>query len=202
MFPKIACLAVWVCLAIMCFGCRQGRVSNETAVENPPETSEPDDNCPVRIENFSGLFFDCPDGWMVATESERVVSIKNTDREVMLSAGFAPEDYFLPSGNVNDEKYADQYALIRLESFDFQIERVGDWQRFLSENAPEISAFEEIELDNGLTAIEPTGFSGALLGDEALIISLPERVVIAALHTQGWQPDAHATFLNLVNGLR
>ncbi|NIV16486.1 MAG: hypothetical protein GWN62_36120, partial [Aliifodinibius sp.] len=52
----------------------------------------------------------CPEDWIIEREDENTVRLKDTDLEIVLSTGFVPDDYFMPNGFVNDEKYAEHYA--------------------------------------------------------------------------------------------
>jgi len=149
-------------------------------------------------ENVS---FDIPAEWQKVHETSDSIMLKDTDLEIMLSSGFVPEDYYLPSGVLNDEKYADKYIAVRLETYDFQINSESDWTGFVDEYFPQIEKFEITEI-NGHMAIEPNEFSGILLGDKIMFIDLGENVIGAFLHHQGRDKDeAKMYFSQILNSL-
>jgi len=143
-----------------------------------------------------------PDDWVIEKEDENTVLIKDTDLRVILSTGFAPDDYFMPNGRVNDEKYAESYALIRIEEFDAQAENVYDWHEFLTKNFPEVNDYK-IQGNDGSYAIEPIEFSGVMLGEKSVMISKENKMLVVSLHCQKRQSqDAEAIFWQITDSLR
>ena len=154
----------------------------------------------AKTENLAEL---CPEDWYFQRESENVVLIKDTDLEVILSTGFVPDDYFMPNGYVNDEKYAESYVLIRLEEYEHEVNDIFDWHLFLKEYHPEVSDFRMLDRDEGQYGIMPIAFDGVMLGEKIVMISLSGKVMVVTLHFQGNTRDnAQRVFDQIVRSLR
>jgi len=153
-----------------------------------------------KTENLAEL---CPEDWYFQRESENVVLIKDTDLEVILSTGFVPDDYFMPNGFVNDEKYADSYVLIRLEEYEHEVNDIFDWHLFLKEYHPEVSDFRMLDRDEGQYGIMPIAFEGVMLGEKIVMIAIGDKVMVVTLHSQGnTQDNAQRIFDQIVRSLR
>ncbi|MFZ5364876.1 MAG: hypothetical protein ACOZBH_01595 [Patescibacteria group bacterium] len=139
---------------------------------------------------FEGVSFVKPDELFDVKVTKGQIVLKDTDREVLVSSGLAPDDYYLPNGLVNDEKYAEQYVLITLEVFDFRVNTENDWPLFFQENMPEIISARPIENLAGNPAVEPTAFAGIVLGNRIALVAVADKVILLRMLVSARDEDS------------
>lgn len=200
--------AIIICCAmifsVILIGCSH-KDENNLPTQQPRQGAENEQNyeydIPPRYESEKASF-DMPSDWQLIEESDDSILLKDTDLEVILSSGFVPDDYYLSSGRLNDEKYADKYIVVRIETYDFQIVRESDWIQFVDEHYPQIEKFEITEISDSRQAIEPTELSGILLGNKIMFIDHGEKVIGAFLYHQGRDKnEAESYFSQIINSL-
>jgi len=195
-----------IVLAFSLFGCRNLKQydpgSNDYKAPEKKEDiefhAEPDE------ENlFADIRFDYPAEWHINFEENDTIILKDVEQDVLLSTGFAPVDYFIPNGMVNDEKYSEHYILVKLQVIDYTVEKMSDWNNFIRINVPDIVSFENVDLDSRQLAIRPIEFSGIMLGNKIMIVAVYDKVVIASLHYQArTHEEAEDSFMLIIESLR
>jgi len=195
-----------IVLAFSLFGCRNLKQydpgSNDYKAPEKNESFEFQAE-PEEENLFADIRFDYPAEWHINFEANDIIILKDVEQDVLLSTGFAPADYFVPNGMVNDEKYSEHYILVKLQIIDYKVEKMSDWNDFIRIHAPDIVSFESVDLESRQLTIEPNEFSGIMLGDKIIIIAVKDKVVIASLHYQArTQEEAEDSFLLIIESLR
>jgi len=162
-----------------------------------------DEQDPINRSQIETIEYDYPSHLIETRHSQNSVLVQDTDQDIVLSTGFVPDDYYMPNGFVNDEKYAEQYILIQLQEYDYQIDSENDWQGFIEKHFPEIKSYRSYALLSHLRAIEPIEFYGVILGNKIVIISVNDKVIAAHLHYQARNSEeANQNFEAILNSLR